>query len=94
MEVSILRQSRRLYGCSPSKGLDCNPNSLKAVHEHVHVHVNVDVDVHVLVDVDGLFKSNKKKGVTRTPENVKLLLPPRQSPDYGTHLTLWVNDAI
>jgi len=33
------------------------------------------VDVHV--DVDGFYKSNSK-GVKHTPENVKLLLPPRQ----------------
>ncbi len=48
----------------------------KAVNGYVyeHVHVNDHVDVDVLVHVDVFFTSNY--GVTRTPENVKLLLPP------------------
>jgi hypothetical protein len=38
--------------------------------------VSVDVDVLVLVDMDGFFKSSRVK---HTPENVKPLMPPRQS---------------
>ena len=51
--------------------------------------VFVDVDVDVLVLVDVLSKADK--GVKHTPENVRLLLPPRQSPHRGTHVTLRVS---
>jgi hypothetical protein len=44
----------------------------------MHHNVGVVVDVHVLVDRVGFLKF-KKQAVKRTPENVKLLLPPRQS---------------
>jgi len=52
----------------------------KTVNGYVygHVHVNDYVDVDVLVHVDGFPKLNTK-GAERTPENVKLLPPHRQS---------------
>jgi hypothetical protein len=86
-------------GCWPSKGPDRNPNYPKTVHghdyDHEHVHdnendngiVGVDVDVLVLVDVDvdGFFKS---AGMNHTPENVKLVLPPRQPGGSPNRLAL------
>ena len=50
----------------------------KTVNGYVYVHVNDYVDVDVLVHVDGFPKLNTK-GAERTPENVKLLPPHRQS---------------
>jgi hypothetical protein len=70
----------------PSKGPDRNQILLKpstatstsTCTSTITVFGDVDVDVDVLVHVDGFFKANKKV-VKHTPENVKLLPPPRQS---------------
>ncbi len=64
----------------PSKGPDRNQKPSTATSTSTctsTITVYVDVDVDVLVHVDVFFKSSK--GVKHTPENVKLLLPPRQS---------------
>ncbi len=66
----------------PSKGPDRNQKpstatSTSTCTSTITVFVDVDLDVDVLVHVDVFFKSSK--GVKHTPENVKLLLPPRQS---------------
>ncbi len=64
----------------PSKGPGRNQKpstvtSTSTCTSMITVYVNVNVDV--LVHVNGFFRS--KQGVKHTPENVKLLLPPRQS---------------
>ncbi len=64
----------------PSKGPDRNQQPSTATSTSTCTSTNtfyVDVDVDVLVHVDVLFKFDE--GVKHTPENVKLLLPPRQS---------------
>src|SRR5512135_2982662 len=64
----------------PSKGPDRNPEPSTATStgtctSTITVFVDVDVNVDVLVHVNVFFKSNKR--AKHTPENVKLLLPPR-----------------
>ncbi len=64
----------------PSKGPGRNQKpstvtSTSTCSSTTTVFVNVDVDV--LVHVNGFFRFNQ--GVKHTRENVKLLLPPRQS---------------
>ena len=66
----------------PSKGPDRNPKpstatSTSTCTSTITVFVDVDVNVDVLVHVNVFFKSNKRAKLT--PENVKLLLPSRQS---------------
>jgi len=62
----------------PSKGPDRNPKPSTATSTSTCTStITVFVDVDVLVHVDVFFKSNKRS--EHTPENVKLLLPPRQS---------------
>ncbi len=66
----------------PSKWPDRNQKpptatSTSTCGSTITVHVDVDVDVDVLVHVD--VSLNSSKGVKHTPENVKLLLPPRRS---------------
>ncbi len=69
----------------PSKGPSRNQRPSTSTSPST-VFVNVDVDVDVLVHLDVFFISNK--GVKHTPENVKLLLPPRQS--RGITQRIWI----
>ncbi len=62
----------------PSKGPDRNQKPSTVTSTSTSTSMNTFyVDVDVLVHVDVLFEFNK--GVKHTPENAKLLLPPRQS---------------